>query len=172
MATLYLIRHGEPEITGIMLGQMDPPLSQRGRAEVAERLAGLQVATVWTSPLRRAHQTAQFIAARDLVELPELREIDHGEWTGKTWAEIEAAWPEPAARKASDWLGVTAPGGESWERFLERIQGAWRVIRAGKNPVAVVGHQGVNAALLFLVKGGNPLEFKQAYGEVTQVEYD
>jgi broad specificity phosphatase PhoE len=172
MATLYLIRHGEPEITGVMLGQMDPPLSRRGRSEVAARLAGLFVEQAWTSPLRRAHETAQFIPARDLVELPELREIDHGDWTGKSWAEIEAAWPELAAHKSSDWLGVAAPGGETWERFLERVQSAWKMIRAGRMPAAVVGHQGVNAALMYVIKGCSPLEFKQAYGEVIQIDYD
>jgi probable phosphoglycerate mutase len=130
------------------------------------------VQIVWSSPLRRARETAEFVQARSMVEIPELREIDHGEWTGKTWAEIEAGWPELAARKSADWLGVPAPGGETWPDFLKRVRDAWKIIRAGPASAAVVGHQGVNAALMYLLKGCNPLEFAQGYGEVIKIDYD
>ena len=135
-------------------------------------LSGIDVEVVWTSPLRRARETAELIRSRSLVELPELREIDQGDWAGKTWAKIEVNWPELAARKSSDWLGVAAPGGETWTRFLERIDRAWKTIRAGVMPTAISAHQGVNAALMYLIEGRDPLEFVQGYGEVIQLEYD
>ena len=171
MASLYLIRHAEPEITGVLLGQLDPPLSAAGR-EQAAALAVIQVEAAWTSPLLRARQTAALIGTRNLREIPDLREIDHGQWTGKTWAEIETVWPDLAARKSSDWLGITAPGGETWAGFLQRVGTAWTTIRQGPAPAAVIGHQGVNAALMFLIASRNPLGFRQEYGEVIQVEYD
>lgn len=171
MASLYLIRHAEPEITGVLLGQLDPPLSPAGRKQAAA-LAGIHVEAGWTSPLLRARQTAALLSTRSLREIPDLREIDHGQWTGKTWTEIETAWPDLAARKSSDWLGITAPGGETWAGFLQRVGTAWATIRQGAAPAAVIGHQGVNAALMFLITGCNPLEFRQEYGEVIQVEYD
>jgi len=172
VASLYLIRHAEPALTGVMLGQMDPPLSGAGRLQAAAALAGIDVTIAWTSPLRRARETAAFIGAQRVMELPGLSEIDQGEWTGKTWSQIEAGWGELASRKASDWLGIPAQGGESWDSFLNRVQQAWNTIRAGPSPAAVVGHQGVNAALVHLIHGGNPLQFTQAYGEVIQLEYD
>jgi alpha-ribazole phosphatase len=172
MATLYLIRHGKPEVTGVMLGQLDPPLSGDGRTCATAALSRIDVEVVWTSPLSRARETAELICSHSLVELPDLREIDQGDWTGKTWTEIEVNWPELAARKSSDWLGVAAPGGESWSGFLERVNRAWNTIRAGAMPAAITGHQGVNAALMYLIEGRDPLEFVQGYGEVIQVEFD
>jgi broad specificity phosphatase PhoE len=171
MPTLYLIRHGQPDVTGVLLGQMDPPLSPAGR-DAAAALCAVRVAAVWTSPLCRARETATFIPASSLTELAELKEIGQGEWTGKRWSEIEATWPDLALRKASDWLGIAAPGGESWACFLARVEQAWKIVRAGPSPAAVVAHHGVNAALLYLIQGRDPLTFTQQYGEVIEVEYD
>jgi broad specificity phosphatase PhoE len=171
MASLFLIRHEEPAIAGVMLGQMDPALSLAGKTRAAAALPEIQVEVAWTSPLRRARETAAFIRSRRLAEIPELREIHQGEWTGKTWAEIEDKDKDLAARKLSDWLGIAAPGGETWADFLDRIRRAWSVIRAGPKPAAVIGHLGVNAALAHLIDDRNPLGFTQKYGEVISIEY-
>lgn len=172
MASLFLIRHGEPEITGVLLGQMDPPLAPAGKARLEAALRDVQVEAAWTSPLRRARETAAYVHAARVIELPELREIDQGQWTGKSWAEIEATWGDLAARKMSDWLAVAAPDGETWSAFLDRVRHAWSVIRNGPRPAAVVAHQGVNAALRYLIDGRNPLDFAQQYGEVIELAYD
>lgn len=171
MASLFLIRHAEPEIRGVLLGQMDPPLSRHGRIQAAA-LADIQVEIAWTSPLHRATETAQFIRADRVREIPELREIDQGEWTGKSWAEVEARWGELALRKSKDWLGIPAPGGESWADFLVRVAKAWTTVRTGSLPTAVIAHQGVNAALKFLIDGSDPLQFTQQYAEVIQLEHN
>ncbi len=171
MALVYLIRHGEPETTGVMLGQMDAPLSDEGRRQ-AKALSTLQVEMVWSSPLRRARESAACLLCKHIAELPELREIDLGDWTGKRWDEIESEWPEVAARKLADWFRCAAPGGEEWDAFLHRVQNAWDRIKAGPFPAAVVAHQGVNAALLNLIQGSDPLQFRQGYGEVIRVAYD
>jgi alpha-ribazole phosphatase len=171
MAAIYLIRHAEPSVLGVFLGQLDPPLSAAGRMQAAG-LADVSVEIVWTSPLLRAKETAGFINSPRFVEMHDLREMDQGEWTGKTWAEIEAQWSDLAARKSSDWLGIPAPGGESWTVFLHRIRAAWKQIRSGPTPAAVVAHQGVNAALAHLIDQRNPLAFAQTYGEVSELEYD
>jgi alpha-ribazole phosphatase len=172
MASLYLIRHGEPEVLGVLLGQLDPPLSAAGRQAAATALTGIRVEAAWSSPLCRARETAGFINCQSLVELAELKELDQGDWTGKTWLEVEAGWPDLAARKLDDWLGVEAPGGETWDAFLARVRQGWEMIRGGAFPAAVIAHQGVNAALLYLITGRNPVEFAQGYGEVIELKYD
>ena len=96
----------------------------------AQALTGLPVQVAYSSPLRRARETADCIGC-PVVEIPELAELDQGEWTGKSWAEIEGHWPNHAARKLEDWLGVPAPGGETWELFLARVETAWNRIRIG-----------------------------------------
>jgi alpha-ribazole phosphatase len=172
MASIYLIRHDETEMRGVLLGQMNPPLSEAGRAHAARALGGMHVPVAWTSPLRRAKDTAVFLNAAKVVEVPALREIDHGEWNGKTWAEIEFGWAALAVQKSADWLGIAAPGGEEWMAFLDRVRSAWQAIREGPPNSAVVAHQGVNAALAHLINGRDPLAYTQGYGEVIHLEYD
>jgi broad specificity phosphatase PhoE len=172
MAKIFLIRHGEPEIRGVLLGQSDPPLSVFGREQAREALTNLQLDIVWTSPLRRARETAAMVVTARVCELEELREIDMGEWTGLTWKQVEQSWDQLARRKVADWFGVPAPGGESWPVFLSRVERAWEAIRRGPANAAVVAHQGVHAALRYLIDGRDPVKFQQQYCEVILLEYD
>ncbi len=115
MPAIYLIRHEEPELRGRFIGRTDPPLTAQGCDAAASKLSALDVKAVYVSPLRRARQTAQAIAcATPHIVLPQLAEIDFGEWEGLSWSEIEDRWPGAAVRKIEDWLGVPPPGGESW----------------------------------------------------------
>ena len=171
MAILYLIRHGEPELRGVFLGRMDSPLSAAGHFAVKSALAGLVVQVTYTSPLSRAAQTAAYLSSAKTIQVPDLCELGEGEWTGKTWAEIEAGWSDIARLKSADWLGIAAPGGESWECLVHRVARVWDTIRKGPEPCAVVAHQGVNAALASLISETNPLQFAQQYGEVIRFEY-
>jgi broad specificity phosphatase PhoE len=171
MSILLLIRHCEPEIQGRILSQIDPQLSAAGHVHAAATLGSLQAAITWCSPLARAVQTAACLRSPARRILSDLREINHGQWSGKTWEEVEAGWPDLARRKLQDWNGVTAPDGESWPDFLQRVSVAWEIIRRGPQPAAVVAHQGVNAALTTIISGTDPLQFRQAYGEVIRVDY-
>ena len=63
MRKLFLVRHAEPEVTGVLLGRSDPPLSEGGRAAAAE--LRLSVEIVYSSPLRRALETAEALALRE-----------------------------------------------------------------------------------------------------------
>jgi broad specificity phosphatase PhoE len=115
-ARIYVVRHAEPELTGVLLGQCDPPLSVAGRAQAMSILEGVELASVYTSPLRRALETARILARGTPVRVvSDLREITYGAWDGQTWAQIEAADPELARRKLRDWHSVTRPGGERGE---------------------------------------------------------
>ncbi len=148
MPHLYLIRHCEPTLTGVLLGQCDPPLSECGRAHAGTLLDGIRPAAIYSSPLRRALETAQAIA-RDasVTVIDDLREITYGDWDGLMWAEIEDAEPALAARKLRDWPGVTPPGGETWPSFAARVTLAFEQIRNGPRPAAIVAHAAVNQVL-------------------------
>jgi len=173
MAILYLIRHGEPEIRGFFPGSQDPPLTVRGKEEVRTTLSSLTVSVVYTSPARRARETAGCVAASRLIELPGLREINYGLWSGLRWEEIGERWSALAAAKCRDWLGVPAPDGEDWADVLSRAAEVLQIIReAPAASMAVVAHQGINAALITLIDGRNSLEFVQLHGEVVRVELD
>jgi broad specificity phosphatase PhoE len=162
MPGLFLVRHAEPAITGVMLGWLDPPLSERGREQAATLLRGARLTKVYASSLRRARETAEIIAREAPIEvLDDLREISHGDWNGLTWSQVEARDPELAARKLADWRGVTAPNAEPWDAFAARVLRAMDLIRRGPRPAAIVGHAAVNQLI------GN---VKQAYGEVHEID--
>lgn len=98
---ILLVRHGETPTTGTVLPGRAPGLhlSERGRAQAdaaAERLAGLPVDAVYSSPLERARETAEPTAARTgrpVTDEAGLLECDFGDWTGAALAGL-AALPE------------------------------------------------------------------------------
>ena len=170
MPTLYVVRHGEPALRGVMLGRTDPPLSDAGRTQM--RGVALPVALVFTSPLHRALESAELIAKNaEIVILSDLAEIGFGEWDGKSWSEIEAMDPELARRKLENWLAVTPPGGEPWSAFQQRVDSALEVVLTRGEDAAIVGHIAVNACIGSKVAGVDPLGFRQEYGQVYEYRF-
>ncbi|MBK9170327.1 MAG: histidine phosphatase family protein [Bryobacterales bacterium] len=163
MRTLYLIRHAEPEDCGVLLGRTDSLLTARGQLAAAQ-LSSLRVQTVFSSPLRRAVDTALHL--KPPIVLPELAEIDFGQWDGLYWKDIQRRWPDLVAAKEKDWFGVTPPGGEPWDAFVARLERMWPRILAAKAPIAVVAHAAVNSVLSHWLGGPEPLGFHQHYCEV------
>ncbi len=89
--TLLLIRHATNDLlTTHRLGGRTPAvhLNDQGRAEaeaLADRLARRNLAAVYSSPMERALETAQAVAARHGLEVhvhPGLHEVDCGQWSG------------------------------------------------------------------------------------------
>jgi broad specificity phosphatase PhoE len=131
---LFLVRHAESEwnVQRRWQGQSDVALSDRGRADAAaaaEALALLEpFDLIVTSPLSRAFETARIFAARLGLEpineiLPGLQEIDVGEWTGKTIAEVEGGWPNELRAWREGSLDAP-PGGESRDALVQRALSA------------------------------------------------
>src|SRR4030042_588396 len=103
-----LIRHGESEGNREwrLQGQREYPNTERGRCQteaLSRRLARRQVAAVYSSPLRRAWDTANAIATAlglEVRALPAVQEYDFGELSGLTWREIHERAPAGAAAVA------------------------------------------------------------------------
>lgn len=161
LTTILLARHGETDWNreGRFQGHVDRPLNERGREqarELAEALSGQRIAAVYASDLRRAAETAAIVSDRLGVPLSlrgELREVDVGEFSGLTHAEIEARWPEAQVRyeeRGYGWLE-----GESLDDMSARVSRALHEI-ARSHPdelVLVVGHGGTVRAMLALADG-------------------
>jgi len=124
---IAFVRHGEtpPNRAGLLLGRSDAALTDRGRAQaerLAQVLAGLGVAHVVTSPLRRACDTATPIAAacNCTVEVDDrLIEIDYGEWESRPFAEL----PSDVVEAWRGDGGFAPPGGESLAVVADRMAG-------------------------------------------------
>ena len=151
MTALYLIRHGETpwNVEGRYQGQLDPPLTERGRQqarETARCLAHLGFEAIYSSDLARARQTAEALAQEIGLPVqldPRLREINQGEWQGVLIGEIRARWPNEISGWEHDpWLHHP-PGGENLEQVQTRTFAAIDdiVARHPDGLVAVFGHK-------------------------------
>ena len=150
--TFYFVRHGESEgnAARVFTGQTDSPLTERGRRQaeaVADELANVKFDRIVSSDLSRTRDTADVIAKRHGVRVevvPELREIDVGDQTGKTFDETRGLpnWNDDGF--------VVWPGGETLDQVVARTLAAIERLTR-ENPgktILVVGHGGVNRILL------------------------
>jgi probable phosphoglycerate mutase len=133
MKTLILIRHGETQwnVIGRYQGQADPPLNAKGQEQarqVAQELkAKTQIDVLFTSPLKRATQTAEKIAEMlniPLYEDARLMEIHQGNWQTKLRSEIETAYPDLFRRWETEPWEVTPPDGEHLTQVQARVYAA------------------------------------------------
>ncbi|MFO7596031.1 MAG: histidine phosphatase family protein [Desulfocurvibacter africanus] len=139
-------------------------LTERGRREareVAERLRGVGLAAVLSSPLERARQTAAPLAEAVGLRVDvrqELNELDYGQWTGKSYAELEG---DPRWKAFNSFRsGTRIPGGETMLEVQARVAGLMLALREEYHGsrVALVSHADtIRAALMHFL--GLPLDF-------------
>src|SRR6188472_561253 len=151
--TIHLARHGQTAYNheGRFQGHLPVPLDATGReqaAALAEVAAGVEIVSLWCSPLRRARETADIVAARIGLEPQEdarFAETDTGDWTGRAFAEVRAEDPQGFARFERSDPTFRYPGGESFAEQSERVQAGLGDLRArtGELPALVVCHRGV-----------------------------
>ena len=130
---LYLVRHGQStgNVGGTLMGQSDHPLTELGEAQAraaAARLAPFGPMPVHCSDLARARATAEYVAAAwaaaaAIFPDPRLREIDLGDYEGRSWEEFEAD-TELTSAFAADPYGTALPGGESLAHLETRVLAA------------------------------------------------
>jgi broad specificity phosphatase PhoE len=154
MITLYAVRHGETDYNkeDRVQGSHDSVLTEFGRAQalaLAERFRGMRIDALHTSPLKRARETAETIAAAlggiEVQIHNDLQELRCGEFEGVLFEEIKRTrWEEFLT-----WLrepDVQAPGGESMNQLYSRVSSALKEILTGidnGSNVIIVSHAGV-----------------------------
>lgn len=173
MTDIVLVRHGEAECnvarrfggpmgcTGLSdLGRQQSRLL-RDRLVKTEELAG--ASALYASTLPRAIETGEILAG----VFPEvamrtderLCELHPGEADNMSFTEYDSLYfAEGSGRWSEDPTIPTAPGGESWAGFLDRVSGVLCDLAEAHDDetIVVVCHGGViEASLLqFLVMGG------------------
>lgn len=126
MTTFLLIRHGSHDLLGKSLAGRASGvlLNERGEREAENlvmRLGNTQIDAVYSSPRERTLKTAAPLSAKRSLEVrehPGLDEIDFGDWTGKSFTELERHqhWPTWVNRRSS----AQPPNGETITAACER----------------------------------------------------
>jgi 2,3-bisphosphoglycerate-dependent phosphoglycerate mutase len=156
VTTILLARHGETDWNRErrFQGWADPRLNGTGRAQaelLARQLEETPFDAVYSSDLRRAHETAEIVAAPHGVPVltdPGLREVDVGPLTGLTWTEVQERF------------GDERPLGETREQHHARVRAAVERIarRHAGHRILIVTHGGTMRALHSLARDGADVE--------------
>jgi broad specificity phosphatase PhoE len=155
MNHIYLIRHGEnlANLTGEFSSRrVDYSLTPKGilqAQQTAEHLAGCSIHAIYSSPLKRARETAEIIAVRlglPAVVMENFREIDVGDMEGQpptaeAWAlhnRILEGWLRGQVDRAF-------PNGDNYVALCSRMRAGMEQIVAGRDgqSLIVVAHGGI-----------------------------
>lgn len=168
---VVLIRHGDTPASqdGRFTGAQDIPLSEEGRvhaSELATRLARYPMDAVYASSLRRAQDTAQYIAqvhGLTVTPVDDLREMNHGVWNGLSRDECRAKYPEQVDTYNANPFTFAPEGGESGEMVLKRAFPALQaLVRAHPNQtIVVVAHKTTNRLLICQSVGIEPRLYRE-----------
>jgi broad specificity phosphatase PhoE len=166
VTTFYLIRHGERSGDQHTLVGRTPGLSltPRGREQAARlgrHLAHEPITHVFSSPMERARETAELVAAPHQLKVEvstALTEIDGGEWTGRTFGELDPleSWRHFNAFRSAGAL----PGAETTLAVLARFVGEMLRLRAmhPNGTFALVSHgDPIKYAVTYFL--GAPLDY-------------
>lgn len=181
---IYLIRHGQ--VAGYeekrYNGHADVLLTAEGEAQfglLQLRLKKKSISAVYSSDLVRCRSGAQLLAASHDLEVQvdaQLRELNIGDWEGKTWSELQAQYPQEWQARLDDIVNYQVPQGESLSDLAARVRPVIARIVAAHcgEEVVVVAHGGVNRVIL-LEAIGAPLDrlfaIEQSYGCLNIIDY-
>jgi len=164
-------------------GQTDVDLTKVGvlqMKEMAERLSLTEPKAIYSSDLKRSAIGARLIARYHdvpLYFLPELREMDFGDWEGLTLSEIRRDFPEELEKRQKDLINYKPPGkGESIAALSERVETVFERIRAEQkgNDIVITAHGAVNRVILCKALGldlDRMFNIHQGYGCLNIIDY-
>jgi 2,3-bisphosphoglycerate-dependent phosphoglycerate mutase len=154
----WLVRHGEStwNSVGRFQGGLDAPLSRRGLDQVRALAAGLATTrfdALYTSPLRRARDTAAACGAAlglDPVAVPDLREVGLGAWEGVSFEAVRAQDGAGYRRWLEAPVDHPPPDSESMAGLADRVRAVLDELdrRHPGGRVLVVSHGGAIASAL------------------------
>jgi probable phosphoglycerate mutase len=150
-ARICVARHGETDwnLSGILQGWSDVPINAQGRRqahEMATEFAGAGFTAVWTSPLQRAQETAEIVAAALGLPSPRahggLKERHFGAIQGVPKSELADLNPLLLQQILRRNPAAEFESGESMDEFADRVLGAFADIgkRHPGGRVLVVTH--------------------------------
>ena len=155
------VRHGETEwnVTGRYQGQTDVPLSEKGRAQaeaLGKRFADIHVDEVYSSPLKRAYDTARAIAepkGLPIHKVDGIKELNFGEWDGLTKEQLTEQFGEAFVKYRIEPFHYPMAGEGTLNRAKLRVGAALEDIkeefRHTDKTIVVVAHGGILKLAIF-----------------------
>jgi alpha-ribazole phosphatase len=148
---LKLLRHGEPEIAGRLMGRTDCPPTAAGIAACVEQARNLGMEALISSDLGRARLAGEAIGTACALPLavdPRWRELDFGTWDGLAPTDID---PTALGRFWDDPDRNPPPDGERWSALVDRVAAAIRDLPP--RPTLILTHGGAMRAALAVLCG-------------------
>lgn len=154
---IYLLRHGEIDTKGKMIGQTDLPLSKLGRKNFSRMIENLPISDInalYHSPLTRCYEGAMILAQKRAIPTyanHHLKEIQLGSWENLSKAEINAQFPHHLQARGKDFTNFRPCGGESFQDLQDRVWPAFTEIiekTQDNDNIAIIAHAGVNRVIL------------------------
>ena len=160
---IYLVRHGKIawKSEKAYIGQLDVPLSPEG-VEQSEKLRAhfetIPLDQTYTSPLSRCVNTLDIILGDCPVprlRIDAIKEIDMGEWDGKTFSEIKNSCPEIYEQRGRELDIFAPPAGESFIDLQQRVLPVFAEIIKDNHSksILIVAHAGVIRVILATLFG-------------------
>jgi len=184
MTRIIIARHGETDwnVGEVFRGRLDVGLNETGLTQaeaLGQHLAGIAVEAVYSSPLRRALDTARSVAAHHALEVSvaqDLVDFNYGVWQGLTHQEVKERYAELYHRWLAEPHLVTMPDGESLDDVAERTrQVVENVVASHEGTVVLVSHRVVNKVLICSLLGLDSSHFwniRQDVAGTTIFEYE
>jgi broad specificity phosphatase PhoE len=180
MTLVILVRHGQTAWNRAerFRGHSDVPLNSTGLAQAhaaARRIVSTwRVDAVYTSPLRRAQETAQAIAQRSGLKAQPwegLIDLNFGAWQGLTFDEAAAAYPDEYALWQTKPQRLRLPGGESMARARRRSSAAMLALATAhpQGTIVLVSHQVICRLLALAALGLSTAHYWQIQQETTAI---
>jgi broad specificity phosphatase PhoE len=176
MTRIIIARHGETDwnVGEVFRGRLDVGLNETGLAQaeaLGQHLAGMNVEAVYSSPLKRALDTARSVAVHHDLEVSVaqgLVDFNYGAWQGLTHQEVKERYAELYRRWLAEPHLVTMPDGESLDDVAERARHVVEnVADSHKGTVVLVSHRVVNKVLTCSLLGLDNSHFWNIRQDVT-----
>ena len=179
---IFLLRHCHPRIhehSRMCIGKKDIPLSVNGRKEakiLGEYLTNKNINSVYSSPLKRAHETASIITDGRINVRKNIAELDMGIWDGLSFDEIKLRYPKEYEERGNDFENYIVEGGESISNCRKRaMEELYKTIDESEGNILVVTHAGVIRSIIsaiFKTSIKETFEYKIGYGSITLITID
>jgi broad specificity phosphatase PhoE len=165
---LILVRHGPTEWNANkrIQGRIDKSLSESGIAQVKNRQIPAEILRLawYTSPLKRARQTAALMGIENPVVEPALIEMHWGDWEGEILKPLRKRLGDPMRENEARGIDFKPPNGESPAQVQLRLATWLRMLARSNRDSAAVSHKGIIRCIYAMacgwdMRGESPLEF-------------